>query len=99
MMVIYPEDFAEHALRFWQVELEELRSTLWKDGYHLRTVQLYFALKLESNKEKIPRKRQTICRWAVVSYKTNSTPISLSTLPEAFLPFVAASKARSGAPR
>lgn len=58
-------------------------------------VELYsftFASKLKSTKRRFLTK-DSICRWAV-SYQTNSTPMSLSTLPEA-LPFVAASKARS----
>lgn len=38
--------------RFWQVELEEFRSTL------CRTVQLYFCFKTKIYKEKIPHKRQ-----------------------------------------
>lgn len=52
LRVIYAEDFAAHALRFWQVELEEFRSTL------CRTVQLYFCFKTKIYKEKIPHKRQ-----------------------------------------
>lgn len=57
-------------------------------------VELYsftFASKLKSTRRFLT-KDSSICRWAV-SYQTNSTPMSLSTLPEA-LPF-AASKARS----
>lgn len=64
-------------------------------------VELYsftFASKLKSTKRRFLTKDSSICRWAV-SYQTNSTPMSLSTLPEAFLPFVAASKARSRTPR